>query len=96
MKTTQPPQTCGPLITSHRKQTTRFKEIKIQSTQTRGRRSFLKVSLKLKPFFSICGHSIATSGYLRYEFTGLSRFLKIRLSRKPELLNRMQQGCLGL
>lgn len=33
----------------------------------------------------ICGHSIATSGYLRYEFTGLSRFLKIRLSRKPKL-----------
>lgn len=33
----------------------------------------------------ICGYSIATSGYLRYEFTGLSRFLKIRLSRKPKL-----------
>lgn len=33
----------------------------------------------------MCGHSIATSGYLRYEFTGLSRFLKISLSRKPEL-----------
>lgn len=28
MKTTQPPKTCGRLITSHRKQTTRFKEIK--------------------------------------------------------------------